>query len=108
MGDGEETGADSNQPEAMDRGPTAISPVACARWLSRRPRHPRRHSGGHATWPNAPFAITGTKWNGHRFFGMRRRDGVRASERKDDAKATDGRERPSALVRGNPIKRPLE
>jgi DUF2924 family protein len=23
------------------------------------------------------FAITGTKWNGHRFFGVRRRDNVR-------------------------------
>src|SRR5271166_4092179 len=54
------------------------------------------------------FAITGTKWNGHRFFGVRRRDGVRASERKDDAKGTDGRERPSALARGKPINRPLE
>src|SRR5271166_5473555 len=53
------------------------------------------------------FAITGTKWNGHRFFGVRRRDGVRASKRKDDAKGTDGRERPSALARGKPINRPL-
>src|SRR5271165_1258052 len=53
------------------------------------------------------FPITGTKWNGHRFFGVRRRDGVCASERKDDAKGTDGRERPSALGRGEPINRPL-
>jgi Protein of unknown function (DUF2924) len=54
------------------------------------------------------FAITGTKWNGHRFFGVRHRDGVRASECKNDAKGTDGRERPSALARGKPINRPLE
>ena len=32
------------------------------------------------------FAITGTKWSGHRFFGVRHRDGVRASECQDDAK----------------------
>jgi hypothetical protein len=37
------------------------------------------------------FAITGTKWNGYRFFGVRRRDSVRASERKDDAKGTGTR-----------------
>jgi len=63
-----------------------------------------------ATYPSlsaVAFAITGTKWNGHRFFGVRRRDGVCASERKDDAKGTDGRERPSALGRGEPINRPL-
>ena len=53
------------------------------------------------------FAITGTKWNGHRFFGVRHRDGVRASERKDDAIRTYGRERPSVLARGKPINRPL-
>jgi hypothetical protein len=53
------------------------------------------------------FAITGTKWNGHRFFGVRHRDGVRASECKDDAKRTYGRERPSVLARGKPINRPL-
>ena len=61
----------------------------------------------HASLSAVAFAITGTKWNGHRFFGVRRRGGVRASERKDDAKATDGRERPSALARGKPINRPL-
>ena len=53
------------------------------------------------------FAITGTKWNGHRFFGVRRRDSVPRSERKDDAKGSDRRERPSALARGKPINRPL-
>jgi hypothetical protein len=30
------------------------------------------------------FAITGTKWNGHRFFGVRRRDRVQAGERDGD------------------------
>ncbi len=54
------------------------------------------------------FAITGTKWNGHRFFGVRHRDGVRVRKRKDDAKGIDGRERPSALAPGKPTNRPLE
>ena len=54
------------------------------------------------------FAITGTKWNGHRFFGVRHRHGVRVRKRKDDAKGIDGRERPSALARGKPTNRPLE
>ena len=53
------------------------------------------------------FAITGTKWNGHRFFGVGRRDNVRVGEHKDDAKGIDGRERPSVLARGEPINRPL-
>jgi hypothetical protein len=53
------------------------------------------------------FAITGTKWNGHRFFGVRQRDNVRVRKRKDDAKGIDGRERPSVLARGKPINRPL-
>jgi hypothetical protein len=53
------------------------------------------------------FAITGTKWSGHRFFAVRHRDGVRASECQDDAKRTDGRERRSVLGRGKPINRPL-
>jgi hypothetical protein len=53
------------------------------------------------------FAITGTKWNGYRFFGVRRRDSVPRSERKDDAKGSDRRERPSALARSEPINRPL-
>jgi Protein of unknown function (DUF2924) len=54
------------------------------------------------------FAITGTKWNGHRFFGLRRRDNVRVGKCKDAAKRIDGRERLSALARGKPINRPLE
>ena len=37
------------------------------------------------------FAITGTKWNGHRFFGVRRRDRVRASKREDDPNRIDRR-----------------
>ena len=53
------------------------------------------------------FAITGTKWNGHRFFGVRRRDNVPLGEHKDDAKGIGGRERPSILARGKPINRPL-
>ena len=61
----------------------------------------------YASLSAAAFAITGTKWNGHRFFGVRHRDGVRASERKDDAKGTDGRGRPNALARGKSINRPL-
>ena len=55
----------------------------------------------------AAFAITGTKWNGHRFFGVRRRDNVRVGEHNDDAKGIEGRERPSLLARGKPINRPL-
>jgi hypothetical protein len=61
----------------------------------------------YASLSAAAFAITGTKWNGHRFFGVRHRDGVRASEHKDDAKGIGGRERPSILARGKPINRPL-
>ena len=55
----------------------------------------------------AAFAITRTKWNGHRFFGVRHRDGARASERKDDAKGTDRRVGPSILARDTPINRAL-
>jgi hypothetical protein len=61
----------------------------------------------YASLSAAAFAITGTKWNGHRFFGVRRRDNVRVGAHKDDAKGIDGRERPSALARGKPISRPL-
>jgi hypothetical protein len=46
------------------------------------------------------FAITGTKWNGHRFFGVRRRDGVRASKRDGDLNRIDRNERSSVLARG--------
>jgi hypothetical protein len=57
----------------------------------------------YASLSAAALAITGTKWNGHRFFGLRRRDNVRVGERKDAAKRIDGRERPSVLPRRKPI-----
>jgi hypothetical protein len=61
----------------------------------------------YASLSAAAFAITGTKWNGHRFFGVRRRrDNVRVAEHKDDAKGINGRGRPSVLARGKPINRP--
>ena len=44
------------------------------------------------------FAITGTKWNGHRFFGVRHRDRIRPNEREGDAKWSNRGERSSALV----------
>jgi len=46
------------------------------------------------------FAITGTKWNGHRFFGVRRRNRVRASERDSDLNRSNRSERSSGLARG--------
>jgi hypothetical protein len=61
----------------------------------------------YASLSAAAFAITGTNWNGHRFFGVRRRDNVRVGEHNDDAKGIEGRERPSILARGKPINRPL-
>ena len=61
----------------------------------------------YASLSGVAFAITGMKWNGYRFFGVRRRDSVPRSECKDDAKGSDRRERPSALARGEPINRPL-
>jgi Protein of unknown function (DUF2924) len=61
----------------------------------------------YASLSAAAFAITGTKWNGHRFFGVRRRDNVPVGEHKDDAKGIEGCERPSILARGKPINRPL-
>ena len=48
----------------------------------------------------AAFAITGTKWNGHRFFGVRHRDRIRASECDDDPNRSNRGERSSALARG--------
>ena len=45
----------------------------------------------------AAFAITGTKWNGHRFFGMGRRDRTLASKRDHDP----GPKKSSCSVRGN-------
>jgi hypothetical protein len=48
----------------------------------------------------AAFAITGTKWNGHRFFGVIHRNHSRASERDGDANHNNQAERSSALGRG--------
>ena len=53
------------------------------------------------------FAITGTKWNGHRFFGVRHRDRIRGSEREGDAKRSNRGERSSALVHAKADIRPL-
>jgi hypothetical protein len=61
----------------------------------------------YASLSAAAFAITGTKWNGHRFFGLRHRDRIRASEREGDAKRSNRGERSSALVQGKPGIRPL-
>ena len=55
----------------------------------------------------AAFAITGTKWNGHRFFGVRRRDRVRASKHDDDPTRIDRSERTNALAHGQSDNRPL-
>jgi hypothetical protein len=40
----------------------------------------------------AAFAITGTKWNGHRFFGVRQQDRVRAGKHGDNRNRSDRRE----------------
>jgi Protein of unknown function (DUF2924) len=53
------------------------------------------------------FAITSTKWNGHRFFGVRHRDRMRASEREGDAKRSNRGERSSALVHAKANIRPF-
>jgi len=53
------------------------------------------------------FAITGTKWNGHRFFGVRRRDPVRANKHGGDPNRIDRSERSSALAHGQSDNRPL-
>ena len=53
----------------------------------------------------AAFAITGTKWNGHRFFGVRRRDRM-GSQRENILKRSNGGERSSALARGKADNRP--
>jgi len=55
----------------------------------------------------AAFAITGTKWNGHRFFGVQHRDRVRGSARDDNARRNDRSERPRALARDKADNRPL-
>ena len=55
----------------------------------------------------AAFAITGTKWNGHRFFGVRRRDRIRASERDGDPNRNNRSESSSAQRTGAQRPRPL-
>ena len=52
----------------------------------------------------AALAITGTKWNGHRFFGVLRQDRNRASKCDDDP----NQERSSRSVCGKTDSRPLE
>jgi Protein of unknown function (DUF2924) len=47
----------------------------------------------------AALGITGTKWNGHRFFGVGRRDRIRASERDGDPNRNNRSEGSSALAR---------
>jgi hypothetical protein len=49
---------------------------------------------------SAAFAITGTKWNGHRFFGVLHRNHSRASERDGGANHNNQGERSSALACG--------
>jgi Protein of unknown function (DUF2924) len=55
----------------------------------------------------AAFAITGTKWSGRRFFGVRRRDRIQASERNRDAYRSNRGESPSAMACSNARDRPL-
>jgi hypothetical protein len=47
----------------------------------------------------AAFAITGTKWNGHRFFGVRHRDRIQASECDDDPNRRNRGKRSSVSAR---------
>jgi hypothetical protein len=61
----------------------------------------------YASLSAAAFAIAGTKWNGHRFFGVRRRNGVRANKRDGDLNRIDRNGRSSALARGQSGNRPL-
>jgi Protein of unknown function (DUF2924) len=58
----------------------------------------------YASLSAAAFAITGTKWNGRRFFGVQRRDRIRASKRDDDP----SRKKSSCSVRGKPDRPLLE
>jgi hypothetical protein len=48
----------------------------------------------------AAFAITGTKWNGHRFFGVRQQDRVRAGKHGDNRNRSDRRETSRTSARG--------
>ena len=61
----------------------------------------------YASLSAAAFAITGTKWSGHRFFGVRHRDRIRAKERDGELKRRNRGERSSALARGKADNRPL-
>jgi Protein of unknown function (DUF2924) len=54
----------------------------------------------YASLSAAAFAITGTKWNGHRFFGMRRRDRIRANKHDGDPSRVDRSDRTRALAHG--------
>ncbi len=63
-----------------------------------------------ATYSNlsaVAFAITGTKWSGHRFFGVRPQDRVRANGRSGDRGPQNRSECSSALSRGDVDDRPL-
>ncbi len=53
------------------------------------------------------FAITGTKWSGHRFFGVRHQDRVRANGRSGDRSRQNRGEYSSALPRQDVDDRPL-
>ena len=55
----------------------------------------------------AAFAITGTKWNGRRFFGVRHRNRVRESDSGGDANHNNQGERSSDLARGKADHRSL-
>jgi hypothetical protein len=48
----------------------------------------------------AAFAITGTKWSGHRFFGVRQQDRVRAGKHGDNRNRSDRRETSGTSARG--------
>jgi hypothetical protein len=65
------------------------------------------NGAAYASLSAVAFAITGTKWNGHRFFGVRRRNGVRANKRDGDLNRVDRNEGSSALARGQSGNQPL-
>ena len=58
------------------------------------------NGAAYASLSAVAFAITGTKWNGHKFFGVRRRDRVRANKHDRDLNRIDRSERTSALAHG--------
>ena len=53
------------------------------------------------------LAITGTKWSGHRFFGVRHQDRARAGRRSGNRGQQNRTENSSALSRGDLDDRPL-